>query len=183
MNKKVVAIDIGHAAGTGAIGNGLREHETMVRIGIQVKYYLEQAGFVGRLIDYPEESNRDDLLHTAVTANNLGVDVGLSLHADASDNVVACGGHCCYVSDSGRVLAGCIAKQIACVLPGRADTVVYRDDLYILKNTRAPWVLVECGFLTNAEDAQVLKSKPQLVAKAIADGVIGYFNRSDGDEN
>ena len=83
------------------------------------------------------------------------------------------GAHVCYVSATGKRMAQSIARYLCTLLPGRAEQVQKRSGLYILTETRAPWVLCECGFITNPKDVQ---ATPEAVATAIASGVSHYFN-------
>ena len=53
----------------------------------------------------------------------------------------------------------------------RANTIQARPGLAILKQTRMPWVLCECGFISNAGDADIMKHHPESIANAIAEGV------------
>lgn len=71
-------------------------------------------------------------------------------------------------------LAACIAEPLADLLPGRANTIQARPGLAILKQTRMPWVLCECGFISNAGDADIMKHHPESIANAIAQGVDAY---------
>jgi N-acetylmuramoyl-L-alanine amidase len=49
--------------------------------------------------------------------------------------------------------------------------------LAVVKYTRMPAALVECGFMDNPAEAKMLNMSEyrQLCAKAIADGIIEYF--------
>ena len=49
-----------------------------------------------------------------------------------------------------------------------------RPGLAVLKRTRCPWVLCECGFITNPENATLMKDHPEAIAEAIAEGVKAY---------
>ena len=84
-----------------------------------------------------------------------------------------CGAHVCYVSPTGKRMAESIARYLCTLLPGRAEQVQKRSGLYILTETRAPWVLCECGFITNPGDIQ---ATPEQIAECIAAGVRHYFN-------
>jgi N-acetylmuramoyl-L-alanine amidase len=166
-----VLLDIGHANHTGASGNGLEEHEVALSIGNALKELLEEAGYKTTLLDYPTLSNSQDLRQTAIAANRLttytdGGTIGISLHCDASDNAEAHGGHVCYhpFSTRGQLLATGIAQHMT----------VERPKLYILNATAAPWVLVECGFITNPNDAVIMSTNAKGIAQAIADGVADY---------
>jgi len=172
---KKVIIDIGHARGTGARGNGIGEHERCERIGAELAELLRAGGIEAVVLDYPDKSNRADLEATARAANSAqGVAFGLSLHMDASSNPAACGAHVCYASAAGERVARALAGPLCELLPGRAEGVVRRRDLYILNRTRAPWALAECGFVTHAGDAG---APPAAVARALAAGVAAYFGQ------
>lgn len=51
------------------------------------------------------------------------------------------------------------------------------SNIYILKNAAVPSALVECGFLSNAEEARLLQSEEyqQKVAWGIYIGIVKYF--------
>lgn len=53
--------------------------------------------------------------------------------------------------------------------------VFVRPGLYVLKRTAMPAVLVEMGFITNARDARLMATQPQLFANAIYQGILEYF--------
>lgn len=166
-----IAIDIGHAEGSGARGNGLEEHAVATVLACLLKDELEHAGHRAELFDFPQLTNSADLRRTAAAVNEGDWDCGLSLHCDCAESSTACGSHVCYRSTAGRRLAEAVAEQLCALLPGRAERVVRRDDLYILKATRPTWILCECGFLSNARDAALLRNSPGAVARAIASGI------------
>lgn len=156
-----ICLDIGHANGTGARGKGQEEHDLCVKVGHRLKRRLENKGQRVTVLDYPDKSNADDLNKTIAAANALSnVTFGISLHMDASDNASAHGGHVCYASAKGAQLAAAIAKPLAEYMPGRANSTVKRTNLAVLNRTRAPWVLIELGFITNAGDIRKLMDDP-----------------------
>lgn len=171
-----VAIDIGHARGTGARGCGHEEHAVVAGIGAALADVLAALGHVCHVVDFPDLDNRADLVATVKEINRIQPDFSISLHADASDNPEAHGGHVCYFPHSrkGYALAEDIAVHLCALLPGRSQRVVERGDLYVLKNTACPAVLVECGFITNVRDCALMVTSPETVARAIARGVQDY---------
>ena len=189
--RKHIIIDIGHARNTGAVGCGLQEHTRCGQIAGHLRAKLEAAGYMVTVIDFPDKDNRADLVATAESANRLPCTFGISLHMDAATQAVdvvdedgdhvtrwvanpkPSGAHVCYVSATGKRIAESIARYLSTLLPGRAERVQKRTDLYILTHTRAPWVLCECGFITNPRDVQ---ATPEAIATAIANGVSHYFN-------
>lgn len=140
---------------------------------------LRKLGAQVDVIDFPTRSNGDDLNATIQATNAGGYDFGISLHCDSSDNAQAHGAHVCFYPGSlkGSRLAMCIAAPLARLLPGRANTIQSRPGLAVLKRTRCPWVLCECGFITNPADAAMMKDHPGRIAEAIAEGVKDYINQ------
>lgn len=174
-----IAIDIGHADGTGARGNGLEEHAVAKRIALSLACMLDEAGLETDVIDYPDKSNSDDLNETIRAANRGGYDIGISIHCDCSDNPNAHGAHVCYLSTNGLQLAQAIADLLCDFMPGRSDKTVKRKNLAVLKQTKSVWVLVECGFISNKEDAAVMDGAPDAIAQEIYYGIANYTNERE----
>lgn len=173
-----IAIDIGHARHTGATGNGYHEHTQCAKLAAELKKALESFTLTpiqADIIDHPDLSNTADLTATvrAINADNYAACV--SLHMDAADNPTAHGAHVCYYSANGKRLAEEIALRLCPQMPGRANRTVQRTDLYILRNTRPTAVLVECGFITNAGDADWVDKNPDKVATSIALGIAAHL--------
>lgn len=166
-----IAIDIGHAHATGSAGNGLQEHEVCAGFARLLADYLGNAHEV-QVFEFPSESNKADLRHTAAAINAWRADLSISLHCDSSSNTSARGAHCIYTSATGSKYAEAIAKHLCPIMPGRANRTVRDGGLYILNNTRCPAVLVECGFLSNARDADMLRHEGYRLMRAVAAGVL-----------
>ena len=169
-----IAIDIGHADGTGARGNGMEEHAVCTVIAGELQPLLAKMGHDARIIDYPSRSNRDDLNSAIAEINDGGYEMAVSLHCDCSDNEAAHGAHVCYVSSAGARCAAMIAQHLTDLLPGRAMSTVYRGNLAILTRTHCVAVLCECGFISHPGDAKIQREQPRSIAAAIAAG-IGEF--------
>lgn len=178
-----IALDIGHANGTGARGNGLEEHAVSTVIVNHLAPMLGELGHEVHVIDYPTKTNKDDLNATVPAINAMGADISVSIHCDSSDNQDAKGAHVCFCAGSteGKKLAQCIADPLCQLLPGRYAQIQARPDkakqlpsLYVLSKTRPPAVLCECGFITNTADASILRHHAKRIAQAIANGVNAY---------
>ena len=157
-----IILDIGHAKGTGARGNGQEEHDLCVKVSEQLKTALTKSGHKVTVLDFPKQNNYNDLYNTIKAANALkDVDFGISLHMDAFTNPNAKGGHVCHypVTSSTRI-AKVIADGLTGYMTGRASKTVARRDLAILKRTVAPWVLIELGFITSTIDIKKLMDNP-----------------------
>ena len=175
-----IVLDIGHANGTGARGNGQEEHDLCVKVAEQLKVALAKVGHKVTVLDYPNLSNTADLNQTIKAANALkNVDFGISLHMDAFTNPNAKGAHVChYPSVSSKRIARAIADSLTAYMPGRANKIVARRDLAILKRTTKPWALIELGFITSKVDIEKLMDNPntsdnelQPLIKALVKGI------------
>lgn len=174
-----IIIDSGHANGTGARGNGQEEHNLCVKVANHLATALRSRGHKVTGIDFPTMSNADDLNMTISKANSIeNVTLGISLHMDASTNKNARGGHVCYISETGKKIAQVVAAHLCKYMQGRANKTVHRKDLAILKRTKAPWILIELGFITNNLDIVKLMDNPktpenelQPLIDILADGI------------
>lgn len=171
---KHILIDIGHANGTGARGQGREEHSESVQLEAALNLAFKTDGYRVTTLDFPDLSNTADLTATIAAANNLRADFGISLHMDCSDNPAAHGAHVCYYSGAGKRMAECIARHLCPLLPGRAEQIVRRPGLAVLNSTRAPWVLVEVGFISNTADVDIATHRAT-IARAIVAGVNDYY--------
>lgn len=164
-----IAIDVGHAYNSGARSNGLEEHELASALARLLADYLNSDGsHSATIVDFPELSNSADLAATVRHINSHDYDLSVSLHFDYSDNPAARGAHVIYTSDRGREFASRVAAKLCPLLPGRANQIVRRSNLYVLNKTTCPAILIECGFLSSPHDAAFLRDELYRVARAIA---------------
>ena len=172
-----VAIDVGHARSTGAVGHGYDEHEMCKKLALELKKALERFevdAFEADIIDFEDLSNGADLSATVRAINAGNYDVSVSLHMDHDDSPHPHGAHVCYVSAAGKRLAKEIALRLCPQMPGRAEQVQHRPGLYVLRRTKPVAVLVECGFISNEGDALWVYEHPERVALSIALGVAAF---------
>lgn len=85
-------------------------------------------------------------------------------------------------SDESRELAERIQRELAAQIdPDNARQAKANDSYYLLKKTSSPVVIVECGFLSNYEEAQKLSSGyyQEKMAWAIHMAVMAYLSVND----
>jgi N-acetylmuramoyl-L-alanine amidase len=107
-------------------------------------------------------------LSRARIANEAAADLFVSIHANASDGASARGPWTLYAAPSSRgaVYAGQVQQTLARVLGG-SPRAAYPDQsswvgglrLAVLRQTKAPALLLELGFMTNAADLGMLQSE------------------------
>lgn len=181
-----IYIDQGHNPqnpNAGAEGNGYREQDLVYVIGQELAGILRAEGYDVRLSRPTADtqlgtSNATALAARVEDANAWGADVFISLHANASSLSGASGSEA-YVFRLDSA-AGELAEDI---LEGLEETtglpdrgVRQRTNLYVLRRTQMPAVLVELGFITNAGDAALMANAPQLFALGVANGITAYFS-------
>ena len=71
-------------------------------------------------------------------------------------------------------LAECVQNQIVTSLGTVDRGLKDRPNLYVLKHTDMPAILVETAFIDNGEDAELLRDKSTDFAAAIARGITDY---------
>ena len=107
------------------------------------------------------------------------VDLDISLHFNAGANKVANGATTgvetlIYSASSGNGYAKTIAQKIVneiAKLGFKNRGVKVRPELYVLKNTNAPAILVECCFVDDPDDAKIYNATK--MAQAIFKGITG----------
>ena len=74
-----------------------------------------------------------------------------------------------------EILQTCLVEELK---PAKTRTAKSNDNYYLLKNVPCPIVIVECGFLSNWEEAELLctEAYQKRVADAVARGILEYLD-------
>lgn len=172
-----IGVDFGHncpGANTGAVGIR-KEDEVIMEVGTKVVEKLLKAGHEVILLK-PESNYIGSTLGQRVTkANDNNVDLVISIHFNCS-NGVGKGVECFAISSTGIEHAQRIVDEIAAL--GYANRGVKDGSgLYIVRNTNAPAVLIECCFIDNVEDMNRYNAED--LAVAIVKGITGQDVREE----
>jgi N-acetylmuramoyl-L-alanine amidase len=110
-------------------------------------------------------------------ANNEKADLFISIHANAADAESAEGFETLHypTSTGGKKLAGLIQEEVIRDLNPRDRGLKERKNLYVLKNTHMPAVLIEMGFITNIEEEKKLNNDDYL--KLMMNDVVNAVRR------
>lgn len=189
LSGKVVAIDPGHGGTeTGAIGvAGSREKDNALAAALAIKRVLEEVGVrVVLTREGDHEPNLELLDQGAALSDRLQqrvriaaqakADVFISIHNDWNPNP-ALTGTTTYYWGSPR-LAQCVQDALVNRLGGRSVGAI-RKGFYVVVEAPMPAVLVELGFLSNADEEKLLCSEwyHTLAGEGIRDGLASYFGR------
>lgn len=174
---RLIVIDPGHGGkDPGALGANITEAEINLRAAKELKKKLEGLGFN---VYMTRESNKYvGLYNRPQIANDLNADAFISIHANAARNKDASGVETLYYPEEGfslkRELAKAIQKKLVAYTGAIDRGVIERPNLVVIRETKMPSVLVEIGFLTNAEEeAKLLEaSYMDRITNSIRDGLL-----------
>ncbi len=122
------------------------------------------------------KNGRDMSMSTIVSdSNNNNVDLHLALHSNAG------GGRGCEIlvfSEKSKAYsyAQKLYKYISLLTPSEDRGIKTRPDLYELKNTKSPAIIVEIAFHDNQEDAKFIMNSMEQIATALLSGILECFN-------
>ncbi len=189
LNERVIVLDPGHGGlDNGASVAGVDEDTLNLKISFALKEELESRGatvYMTRTDDQDmtkrnyNYSKQDDMYLRALQVDAYQPDLFLSIHLNSSTSS-AWGSQVFYYkkSEDGKRLANCIHDQMKTLTGTRKN--VSSSSFYILRATQSLGVLIECGFLSNANERgrRQLKSRAyhQKLAIVISDGIEDYFH-------
>lgn len=176
---KKVFLGVGHGgADGGAVGNGFYEKNLNLTIALSCRDVLERHG-VTVLMSRTKDEN-DTLTDEIKECNAFAPDLAVDIHNNAFDGK-ADGAECFYYSGGGtsKILAGNILSEIVKIgqnsrgIKTRLNS--YGTDWYgFIRETYAPAVIVECAFIDNKTDLQIIDTEAEQKAMgvAIAKGIL-----------
>ncbi len=192
----VVVIDPGHGLPDGgAVGkNGTLEHEINLSVSKELGSLLQQSGakvVYTRENDYSIADNldekirkikRDDMKKRKEIKQSCGANLFISIHMNKFDDSKYKGAQVFYQSKS--VESKNLAESVQKFLHNFADESNTREaknsenSIFVLNDSQIPSILVECGFLSNAEEEAKLKtlSYQKQIAFSIFCGIVNYLN-------
>jgi N-acetylmuramoyl-L-alanine amidase CwlD len=186
-NGRLIVIDPGHGGSDfGAMHNGLTEKDLTLDISRRLRAQLIARGWQVKLtrdsdadVFAPNDSARDELQARCDVANSAHARLFISVHINSFTSGGLNGTTTYYYKADSYGLADAVHARLADSLPTKDDGIV-RENFYVVHHTSMPAILVETAFLSNADDAQLLKSPAflQKVANAIADGVGDYAGKT-----
>lgn len=182
---KTIAIDPGHGnIDKGAVHNesGVTESPINLAVSLKLKHILQKQKYdivLTRDKDTQElEGNTKELRRRIDLAKKQGADIFVSVHVNQFPDAQYFGAQCFFnpqVPES-KLLAQLIQEELKTLDPDNFREALPQD-LFILRESTIPSVLVEMGFLSNPRDREQLQdpSYQQKIATAIGSGIKRYF--------
>ena len=185
-----ILIDVGHGGSDGGAVSisGVKEAQINLEIALRLKDVFERRGYEVVMTRDEDKALADDKKEDMRKRRELietsGQDVTVSIHQNFFADTSCTGPQVFYAagSEQGRILADNIQQAVNAAAGGEKPRVAMTGDYYIVKSGSVPAVIVECGFISNAEEeSRLLTPSYQLrLAKAIADGVGDYLKKYGG---
>lgn len=194
-SRPVIIIDAGHGGfdGGAVAQDGTVEKDINLKIAIKVEEFLKVNGFkviMTRTEDRGTEDNsnaqiserkKSDMQNRLKLIENNSSAVYISIHLNKFTTSAASGTQVFYSANNkkSKVLAQKIQSSIIEMLQKDNDRVIKPggNNSYLLKKATIPAVIVECGFLSNKRELELLKSDEYQtkISFAIASGILEYY--------
>lgn len=183
---KTVVIDPGHGTiDKGAVheATGVAESPINLAVALELEKLLKSENFnvvLTRDKDTLEmDSNRKELQRRIDLAAKSKADILVSIHANKFPDPQYFGAQCFYnpQKPESKLLALLIQEELKNI-----DSENIREalpqDLFILRESPMPSVLIEIGFLSNPKDRERLQNPTfqKMLAQSIKKGIMRYFS-------
>lgn len=193
--KPCVVIDAGHGgADPGKVGaSGVLEKDINLQIAKKLQQFLEQEDVevvltrdsdAGLYDENASNKKVQDMKRRVELIEKSQPVVTVSIHQNSYHEEYVHGAQTFYYTGSEQSKR--LAEKIQQMLLNKVDKDNTReakanDSYYLLKKTSSPIVIVECGFLSNRNEAQKLESDyyQEKIAWAIHMGILQYLNEID----
>lgn len=189
-----VIIDAGHGGkDPGKVGiNNALEKDINLNIALKLKKMLELNDINVIMIREDDRglySNSDsnkkaaDMRKRVEIINNSGALIAISIHQNSYTSESIKGAQVFYFRNSteSKTYAEIMQEQLKTTLQdGNKRVAKANDNYYMLKKTQIPIVIVECGFLSNSQEAALLidETYQEKLAWSIHLGMMTYINKS-----
>ncbi len=183
----VICIDPGHGGSdSGAVNRttGLMEKDVTLNISMKLADKLRKRGFTvimtrttDRDVSYAGSPDNEEL--GARVSFGKDADLFISIHINASANTGAHGFSTHWSKTTDKELADNIQFSLISNTK-RRDRGSLKDRLYVTAYSKMPAVLVECGFISNDEESEMLTDDKFIdnIVDGIAEGIEIYMSRN-----
>lgn len=197
VTDKTIVLDAGHGGiDPGAMNKDktVLEKDINLQITMKIKELIEASGgnvILTRDKDvslYEEGNNKttrqkynENLKNRKKIIENSQADMFISIHLNSFEDSKYYGAQTFYPAgkEDGKSLAQMIQTELKRVVDNTNNREIKpREDLYLIKENQMPSVLIECGFLSNENEAKLLADEEyqEKIAWAIYVGIQKYFN-------
>lgn len=175
-----VFLSVGHGGNdSGAVGNRFKEKDLNLSIALACRAELVKYGVIVGMSRAKDEN--DSVADEIKECNAFAPDVAVSIHNNAGGGDGAEVFHS-IVGGGGKSLAESILAEIVKIGQNSRGAKTRKNangtDYYgFIRQTKSVAVIVECAFIDNAKDIQILntENRCKTMGVAIAKGILKYF--------
>ena len=187
LSGKIIVVDVGHGgADPGTISNDIYESN----INLAISKFLElELTKVGATVILTRDGNYDlsspnarwrkksDFDNRIKLINNSGANMYLSIHLNYLTDSKYSGAQVFYNNEENKEIAMVIQETLNNKLQNNRDIKKIPQKTYMYDKLTVPGVLIECGFLSNPKEKNLLNSTSyqQKIATTIKDALINYY--------
>lgn len=185
----IIMIDPGHGGrDSGTMYHNILEKDINLEISKVLETKLSELGaivYMTRTQDidlssiYDSGKKRGDLYRRLLYIKKKKSDLYLSIHINWYQNSANKGAEVLYnsINPKNELLATAIMDEFKETLNSKRE--IKTTDLYMYRNTTTPGVLIECGYLSNPEERNLLQNQEyqEKIATSISKGVITYLKK------
>jgi N-acetylmuramoyl-L-alanine amidase len=171
----VVYLDPGHGGSDpGSSGNGIVEKDLNLKLALGVRDRLQNLGV--KVIMSRDTDKFVALQDISGGANAANPDVFVSIHQNSFTTAAPYGIETYYNKEMDKAVANSLQNNLI-KNTNAYNRAVKFGDLHVVRETYMPASLVECGFLSNPDEANLLKSESyqNKIMDAIANGTYEYL--------
>ncbi len=183
LSDRVIMIDPGHGGnqpGAGS-GTGVYERDVTYKISQELKKLLEKNGATV-IFTRDDSKSVPEIEERRLNAYSINPDMFVSIHCDSSDSKSTKGSSVYYYKNYSGPLAFAIAEKLPKAVKSQANYALQNRGAHfypflVTRLETCPSVLVECGFISNADDFKIINSDKgrKAIAKGIYDGIVEYY--------
>ncbi|MFT8310364.1 MAG: peptidoglycan-binding protein [Sporolactobacillus sp.] len=176
------SIHAGHNTFVPGAQGFIKEEVVDRKIKDAVIKYLRAGGQT--VYDDTDHEGKTQNENLAAIVRNVNAHTGLALAVSIHLNAGGGTGIEVYQYDSKTdVVATRVLNNICAVTGLRSRGTKKNTSLYVLRNTKSPAILVECGFVDTKTDAENVSAKTDAIGKAIAEGILNKTITADNAAN
>lgn len=181
--RSIIVIDPGHGGmDGGASYNEILEKNINLEISKRLKLILEDEGYEVILTRDSDEDlsgdefiKKEDMINRVNIINSSNAILCISIHLNYFTDSAYSGAQVFYsnINSFNYYLASFIQSSLEEMLNNTNREIVLRDNIYLLNHSLIPTALVECGFLSNKKERELLCTEEYqiLLARAIYFGI------------
>lgn len=179
LKGKTIVIDPGHGGSdAGAAREGITEKDINLSIALKVQQLLQEKGV--NVVMTRVNDTKVSLETRVQMSNDSRADLFVSIHQNALEDHITYGTETWFekTSAESKKLAEVVQSSVVESTNGKDRGTKSRHSLYVLQNTKAPAVLVECGFISSDAERNLLKDHTyqDVIAEGIVKGIEKYFS-------